>query len=433
MAQLFPFQGYRYNPDKVGQIGDVVSQPYDKISTEMWQDYLKRHPCNIVRVIKNQNYEQAASYLKGWIQDDVLSQDDSPAFYPYEQRFELEGRTVSRLGFIGLVSLDDSEFAVKGHERIMNDPLEDRLSLIRSTESNEGLIFMLYSDSELQVDQLLDEFRTKAEPVITVRDEYGVTNRVWKLSAPDVQNQIIDTLKHKTLYIADGHHRFQTSLLYSQECEKKGWKSGTVEGFDKRMIGLFNMEAPGLSILPTHRGILNLQDFNLNDFLSSMEPFFELERLAGLQELDFALRDEGTRIGLVTNQGEFWLLQPRGRAANDPAFMPGITGSARQLSVNVLHGGILQPLLGIGPKELASQDHVHYFRSQDRLIDSLRDGHHQLAFILNPTQLTQVREISERGEKMPPKSTDFYPKLLTGLVLMKMRIDKTRARQEQEL
>ena len=432
MARLFPFQGYRYNPDKIRQIGDVVSQPYDKISTEMWQDYLKRHPYNIVRVIKNRNYEQAASYLESWIQNDVLSQDDSPAFYPYEQQFEFEGKTLSRLGFIGLVTLDDSEFTVKGHERIMSDPLEDRLSLIRSTESNEGLIFMLYSDSTLQVDQLLDECRTNAEPMITVTDEYDVTNRLWKLSDPDLQTQITDTLKDKTLYIADGHHRFQTSLLYFQECRDKGWKSGAVESSDKRMIGLFNMEASGLNILPTHRGIRNLQDLNLNNFLSSLEPFFEVERLVGLQELDFALREEGTRIGLVTKQGEFWLLQPREPVTNDPAFMPGITGFSRQLSVNMLHEGILQPLLGIGPEELDSQEHVDYFRSRYRLIGSLRDGHHQLAFILNPTQLAQVQEVSELGEKMPPKSTDFYPKLLTGLVLMKMQIDKSCADQEQE-
>lgn len=426
MAELFPFQGYRYNPDKVRRIQDVVSQPYDKISTEMCQEYLKKDPHNIARVIKNRNYTQAASYLKDWIQNDVLTREDSPVFYPYEQRFELEGRTLCRLGFIGLISLDNSEYAVKGHEQIMDNPLKDRLDLIRSTESNEGLIFMLYSDSKLQVDRLLNDFRTNAEPVITVTDEYDVTNRLWKLSIPELQTQIIDTLRNKTFYIADGHHRFQTSLLYSQECRERGWKGAAVESFDKRMVGLFNMDAPGLSVLPTHRGIRNLHDFNLNNFLSRLKSSFRLERSGGLQELDLTLQDGGTRMGLVTAQGEFLILQLKESMASDPAFMPGISGSSRQLSVNLLHAGILQPLLGIGDVELATQDHLTYFRSRERLIQSLRDGHHQLGFILNPTQLGQVREISDLGQKMPPKSTDFYPKLLTGLVLMKMQIDKSR-------
>ena len=424
MARPIPFHGVRYDPKKVGRTQDVVSQPYDKISAEMCQDYLKRHPCNIVRVIKNKNYNNAGNYLNRWIQEGVLKKDTSPAFYPYEQQFKFEGETLSRLGFIGLISLRDGQFSVKGHERVMNNPLEDRLNLIRSTEANEGLIFMLYSDPTMRLDKLLSEFTKRTDPLVSLRDENGITNNVWKLTKQDLQKQITDGLRNKTLYIADGHHRFQTSLLYYQECRKKHWQSTELESFDKRMVGLFNTESPGIRILPTHRGIFNLKNFNLNDFLSRLNPFFKVQHLKELWELDLALKHQETSIGLVAGKKDIRLLRLKNRAYKSSDFMPGVAGPARRLSVNILHSGILEPVLGIGTKELASQQHIKYHRDRNELIQSVHENRYQLAFILNPTQLAQVREISEIGKKMPPKSTDFYPKLLTGLVMMKMQIKK---------
>ncbi|MFQ5928481.1 MAG: DUF1015 domain-containing protein [Acidobacteriota bacterium] len=424
MAQPFPFHGYRYNPEKIEQLADVLTQPYDQISAEMWRDYLRRHPYNIVRVIKNRNYEEAGQYLKQWIQTGVLKKDASTSFYPYEQTFEIEGQTLSRLGFIGLVSLEDAASAVKGHEKILHEPLQDRLNLIRSTESSEGLVFMLYSDSSMQVEQLLSEFKQNQEPIIQVVDDYQVSHRLWQLCERGHHEQIVEALKSTPLYIADGHHRFQTSLRYFQECTEKGWRTAAVESFDKRIIALFNMQSPGLKILATHRAIRNLTNFQLAEFLSRLEPYFEVESVVGPPELDLAMQESGVCIGLAAQDNHFYLLRLRERMGNDPSFMPQVSGPARQVDVNVLHEGILSPFLGIGARELASQEYVDYFRNRDEPIQHLRRGHYQLAFLLNPTTLEQVREISEAGEEMPQKSTDFYPKLLTGLVLMNMEIDK---------
>ena len=424
MANLFPFQGYRYSNEKIEKISDVVTQPYDKISTEMKQNYLDKNPFNIVRVIKNPDYAKASHYLNQWIQQEVLKKDTTASFYPYQQTFEFEGNSCSRLGVIGLLSLKDSNLAVKGHERVLAKPLEDRLNLIRSTQSNEGLIFMLHSDPSMRVDRLLSSFTNNSEPVTTVEDEYQVIHQLWNLSDQNIQKQIIEMLDGSAFYIADGHHRFRTSQIYLQECEKKGWKTGATESFDKRMIALFNMENPLLKILPTHRGVRNLKNFKLDNFLSHLETVFHIQSVSTVQELSSAMENPGTRIGLMAKNGKKWLLHMKDSAQKDTSFMPNIDGPARELDVNVVHEGILLPILGIGEKEIAEQDYVSYFRSPKNLVEQLRAGQYQLGFLLNPTTVKQVRQISEKGEKMPPKSTDFYPKLLTGLTLMKMEISQ---------
>ena len=425
MTKVFPFRGYRYNTNKIDEIGDVVTQPYDKISPKLYQEYLERHPQNMVHVIKNRDHQDAGRQLRQWMQNGVLERDEQPSFYPYEQRFEFEGQTLSRTGLIGLVSLKEGSGSVKGHERVLDEQLEDRLNLIRSTESNEGLIFMLYADPSRRVDQLLSEFKQNNTPVTEVVDDYQVSHRLWQLSKKGPQQQITETLDGLPFYIADGHHRFKSALLYFQECQEKGWKASAEESFDKRMIALFDMEGTGVRILPTHRGVRNLKDFDLSTFLSRLESLFEIQKVDGLSQLQAEMERPGTRIGLVAGKDlTGYGLCLKESARSDSTFMPAITGPARDLDVNVLHEGILSPFLGIGPRELAAETHVDYFRERDLLVGQVKEGHCQLAFLLNPTSLKQVYEISERGEKMPQKSTDFYPKLLTGLVLMKMEIKK---------
>ena len=277
MGLLFPFRGYRYDTQKIGQLSDVVTQAYDKISAEMLDGYLKRHPYNAARVIKNPNYSEAAGYLQQWIDQGVLRQDLSAAFYPYEQLFEFDGQPYSRLGLIALVSLQDAEVVVKGHERTLEAPLQDRLDLMRASESNQGLIFVVYPDPSRKVDELLTDFKNRQEPITEVVDEYQVTHRLWHLCDREPQELVLKTLRSVPFYIADGHHRFQTSLNYCRECFEKGWMPTAVESFDKSMIALFNLNSPGLRILPTHRGLRNLAEFYVSELLSNLEPFLRLK------------------------------------------------------------------------------------------------------------------------------------------------------------
>jgi len=425
MAEVLPFRGYRYSREEIADLGDVVTQPYDKISEQMQQEYLKRHRYNIVRVIKNNDYANAGETLNQWIQSGILKQDDSPSFYPYEQTFHFEGQSFSRLGFMGLVSLEADPDSVKGHERVLDRPLEDRLNLIRSTEANEGPVFMLYSDPSMQVDQLIRRFTQDHAPIIEVTDGDGNRHRMWQACEKDLHQQIGDILSGSQFYIADGHHRYKTSQLYYQECQARGWKVVGGESFDKRMVTLFNLDSPELKILPTHRGIHNLKEFDLEQFLSRLEPDFQVEKVATLGELEAAMEGPGVRIGLaVQDNPTYYLLQLRKSTGDEPTFMAGITGALRQLDVNVLHEGILNACLGVDARQSSGQAQVAYFRHRGELLAQLEQGDLQAAFILNPTRLDEVRELSEQGEKMPQKSTDFYPKLLTGLVMMKMEIGK---------
>lgn len=422
MDKFFPFRGYRYDPTKAGEPETLVTQPYDKISSEMLESYLQRSPYNVAHVIKNPDYGQAGRRFAGWIQSGVLKQDPDASLYPYQQEFELEGRRRRRLGVIGLVSLEGAQQGVKGHESVLRAPLEDRLQLIRRTESNDGLIFSLYSDPSEQLDRILQNFCSRQDPVTDVVDDYGTRHTLWRLSDPERVQNICRAFRDWTLYIADGHHRFETALQFARECREKRWQPAAVESYDKRMMALFNLESKGISILPTHRAVRDLPEFQSEAFIQDLKGSFEVTPLQDVDRLSEALKRSGRALGLVVSEPfSVFLLRPRSRL---PQPFESLGSSARSLDVNLLHRGILEPSLGIGDAEIRSQKHVDYFRDRQEMIEGIRQGRHQLGFVLNPTRLEQVREISERGEKMPQKSTDFYPKLLTGLVFMKMEIAK---------
>ena len=432
MGRVFPFRGYRYDSGRISRLEDVVTQPYDKITPSMLEEYLRRHPHNIARVIKNANYEEAGEHLLNWIGDGVMKQDGESCFYPYEQVFDLDGSRVSRLGFICLTSLGDSNFTVRGHERVLQAPLQDRLDLIRHTRSNEGLIFMLHSQPSMQVDEILSQATEGEEPEIQVVDEYGVMHRLWCLVDRSIQDRIGDGLAESRFYIADGHHRFQTSVLFQQECLEQGLRKTAPESFDKRMIALFNMESPSLRILATHRGLRNLPDLDAQKLLGDLSQNFHVQPMEDVDGLDAEMAKGGHCLALVSGAaGRIHLLRLRKDMKESRSFMPDLKGPARRLDVNILHEGIFNAYLGIGPQEVASQKYVDYFRERQELIGGVRQGKYQLGFLLNPTRLDQVRELSERGEQMPQKSTDFYPKLLTGLVLMKMEFEPSSKIQSE--
>lgn len=424
MGRIFPFRGYRYDSSRIERLDDVVTQPYDKITPSMLEAYLRRHPWNIARIIKNSDYEEAGRNLQSWIDEGVMKQDAQPCLYPYEQVFEIDGSRHARLGFICLTSLGDSNVTVRGHERVLKAPLQDRLELIRQTCSNEGLIFMLHSQPTMRVDEILSGATEGRTPAIQVEDGYGVAHRLWCLDDPVAQDQIRESLEASRFYIADGHHRFQTSVLFQQECRYRGLRETAPESFDKRMIALFNMESPSLRILATHRGLRNLSDFDAQKLIADLSTSFHIQQLEDQALLEAEMAQGSQCLALVTGTaGDIHLLRLKEESVVSRSFMPDLSGPARGMDVNLLHEGILKAHLGIGAEEVASQKYVDYFRDGEELTKGVREGSYQAGFLLNPTRLDQVREVSERGEKMPQKSTDFYPKLLTGLVLMRMEFE----------
>ena len=422
MPGLYAFRGHRFDPQIVGGLDDVVTQPYDKISHSLRLEYLDRSPFNVAHLIVSSDYEAAGKALESWISEGALGRDEEPSLYAYQQSYTWENQEYERTGVIGLVSIREAAASIKGHEKTMSGPLQDRLQLLRETEVNDGLIFSLYEEPARHTDLLLGEVVAGGPPRIDVGDDSGFRHRLWRIKEQKIQEELNEVLKPLTFYIADGHHRFQTAVHFMQECEEKGWKPGGVESFDKRMMALFNMESPGLRILATHRAVRGLVDFSLEEFLTALAPEFRVRSQTSLAELRGVLNRSPKTIGMISGRPlRAYSLRPRERL---PSGLPGLSGTSADLDVNLLHRGILEPLLGIGKVELAAQSHVDYFRDADSLAERVEEGVYSLGFLLRPTTMKQVRRCSDEGIMMPQKSTDFFPKVLTGLVFSKMVISK---------
>jgi uncharacterized protein (DUF1015 family) len=404
LARIFPFQPYRYSA-KAGPIENLVTQPYDKISPQMQARYLSLSPYNLVRIIlgerkpadaENDNpYTRAARLLEDWIGSRVLEQESEPSLYAYFQRFKApdSGVILERKGFIGLGAVEDyATGVVHRHEQTLSGPKKDRMELLRHTRAHFGQIFMLYPDPELEIDTILDEAARRA-PVTTLEDEYGVTNRVWKIFEATVIARIQSLMAAKKLLIADGHHRYETALAFRKE--NPGLKDA-----EKVMMTFVNMHSPGLEILATHRVLQGIPA----EFIAKI-PARRLESIDELKRLFQTPVPQKIRIGLASGSGV--AIYERDRR-------PG------ELDVKVLHEELLGAALGIGEEAVRDEKHIEYVRGLDAAYAKVRDGGAQIAFLLEPTTMQQVADIAFSGGVMPQKSTDFYPKLLSGLTIYRL-------------
>jgi uncharacterized protein (DUF1015 family) len=434
MALLHPFQGYRFNREKVGDISLIVTQPYDKIPAEMQKDYYSRSPYNVVRVTlnlekrddPNTDYPAAGYTFQRWINESILIQDTQPAFYAYYQEYEIEGEKKLQKGFIALLDLKHAASGILPHERTLAEPKMDRLRLMRRLEANDDSIYMLYTEDKLAINHLLDEKTSQRAPDTEVKDDYGAIHRLWAITEPKVLKKIQDDMTAEELFIADGHHRFETSLNFMKECQSRSWKAAGTESFDHRIVTCFNSADKGLTILPTHRLIRAVSNFDAPAFLQSVLRHFDVEPAASCEELwEKMKRNQDCHVfGFYAGRATgCCMLRMKEEAETDP-MMLARPEAYRQLDVSILHTLVLESLFGINEAKLVAQQHVDYARDRDICIRQVNKGKYQAAFFLNPTTVEQMQRIALLGEKMPQKSTDFYPKLLTGLLFMKMNIMK---------
>jgi len=438
MALIHPFRGFRYNAEIVGDLNTVVSQPYDKIPVELQKDYYERSPYNVVRVTrsieKNEDpetdYPQAGLTLQGWFDEGILVQEASPAIYAYARDYEVEGEKKSQTGFIALLDMKHSSGGILPHERTLAEPKMDRLRLMRQTECNEDLIYTLYTDEKSVVDRVIAEKTASRRPDIEVTDDYGAVHRIWVIADAKAVRKIQDAMVPEELFIADGHHRVETSVNFMKECQSKGWKAAAPESFDRRLVACFNSADHGTTILPTHRLVRDLPRFKSPSLLRKIGQFFEAVRVGSAGELWERMKEEAENhvFGFYpadTKHPCMLRLKEEGRV--DPLMLSH--GEAyRHLDVSILHTLVLDHLLGIDEKSLVTQSHVDYARDRESCVRWVDEGKYQAAFFLNPTTVEQVQRVALLGERMPQKSTDFYPKLLTGLVFMKMKISKPESR-----
>jgi len=439
MAKIASFRGYRFNPNEVGDLNKVMTQPYDKIDDKLQAEYMARSEYNLIRIIKNpptavdtpndNQYTRAARVWEQWIEERVLIREPGPAIYPYHQQYEVEGKTYIRKGLIALVSLDDEKGKVRAHEQTLSGPKADRLRLMRATEANDENIFMLYDDPDQKINAILNNELQMARPIVEVTDDFGAIHRLYRITSPGVIHDLNDLFEEKELFIADGHHRFETAMNYMNECKSRNWKPVGAESFSHRMMTMIAMQDPGLTVLPTHRVLHSLVGFDPAKFLAKVSELFHVTEFADRASLYKALDDAAEAGKSAFGFGAEGLSGVRMIAIKDPATMdtlvPDHSLGWRRLDVTILHVALLEKVLGIDAAKLAAETNIHYVRGRDEALDHIGKGGVQAAFLVNPTRVDQVKQVASFGERMPQKSTDFYPKLLSGLILMKMQIDKS--------
>jgi len=431
MAHIEPFRALRYDPSRVS-IPQVVTQPYDKITPEMQDGYYAASPHNLVRVILGKQhasdhegenrYSRAARFFRDWRREGIFLQDAEPALYLYLQRFTVPGGTseLERRGIIALGRIEDySAGVVFRHEQTLAKPKADRLDLLRATRAHFGQLFMLYSDPAGEIDGLLEAGGT---PELETQDEYGVLHRVWKIADPRLVGLVRDTMRDRKLVIADGHHRYETALNYRNEQRAAGLvgQPGIPAPHELVMMTLINMDSPGLVILPTHRVVHGLESFSAAAFRERACAYFSVEEVDASVDTARAaviLREAG-RIGTallaVAADRVFLLDRPKPVSSN---VFAGLSLRQQSLDVVQLHKCLLEGVLGISEEAIRDQKNVRYVRDIGESIAQVRSGAANVAFLMNPVRMAQVRDIAFAGEVLPQKSTDFYPKLLTGLTI----------------
>lgn len=437
MMEIKPFRAFRYDQSVVGNVGDCIAPPYDIISPADQQRLYQKSKHNIVRIIKgkttasdndsNNQYTRAARYLNSWIEEGVLKQDPTETIYGYVQDFELAGNQFQRLSFIVLAKLEEFGKTVRPHEQILNEPIIDRLNLKRATAARFGLPLCLYEDGQKIADKIIRKSISQ-KPLIDFVDEQNVRHRLFAITAKDDTDAIVKMMSDKSCVIADGHHRYTTGLTYSRENPNPAAKY--------QMIAFTNIRDDGLVVLATHRLINNLKKFRFEKLIAELrENFGVIEYRFDSSQAKTDSRDKmltqmkaehdsnKNAFGIYSGNNTFYIAVLKNKQAMD-SVAPSMSDPWKSLDVSVLHKLVLEELLDIGEKQLAGGSNVEYVKGTPKAIDEsiakVDAGGKQVAFFMNPPTPQQIQMVAEKGERMPQKSTYFYPKIYTGLTINKL-------------
>lgn len=421
MPDIKPFRGILYNPSKVS-LADVVAPPYDVISPELQATLYDANPYNIVRLIlgrEEDRYSSAAHHFQQWQQEQILVRDERPALYVLHQMFEdLSGRWVTRRGFIALCRLEEfDKRVVLPHEKTLAKPREDRLNLLRATKANFDQVFSLYSDPHSEIDQYLNGV-AKNSPIMDVAFE-DVENKVWRLQDEQAINAIQIFLAEKQVLIADGHHRYETALAYREECRSKNPGHRGNELYNYVMMFFTNIDDESLVIYPTHRLVHSLARFDRSTFLTKLGEHFIIREFREYEDVAEGMKSSSVPAFGIVLQGDPFLylatLKPAYTGSNLVA--EDLPSAVKELDISLLHSHILKRLLGISVEAQELKKNIDYVKEARQAVARVREGTAQIAFFLNPTPIDRVRAVARAGYTMPQKSTYFYPKLLSGLIL----------------
>ena len=443
MADIQSFRAYRYDMSHVGNLSDVVAPPYDVINTQMQSELYEKHPANIVRVILNRtepgddegaHYTRADNFIRTWLREGVLAQDPKPAIYVYHQEFELDGSPVTRRGFICRVRLEAfGEGRIYPHEQTHSKAKQDRLNLTRATRCNTSQIFSIYADKGNEIQNLLEASIADRTPNQATDDAGGV-HRLWAVTDPAAIAKATTLMGPNALYIADGHHRYETALNYQTE---QSAETALPADHPANYVSMccVSMDDPGMIVLPTHRLWRGVPEITSDQLMEKLSSVFEFEVVGkggdNAQAIwqKIMVDDRQEQMAFYCGSDDTWVMA---RMTADGAQIMAErlsekTDAWRELGVSILHELVIPDLLG-----LSGLPTPKYVRSIEEVVTGINEGdtvgrdatgqlgtagRFELVTIVMPATIDHVREISEAGERMPAKSTYFYPKLLSGLIV----------------
>ncbi len=438
MAVIKPFQGIRYNPERVQDLSKVISQPYDRVRYGLQDKYYDQSEYTIVKIIKGKQFEdddeqsnvytRARDYLDTWLDTGVMQVEDAPALYVLHQTFTLpDGEQYTRKAFTAAFEITTfDEGVVLPHERTLSGPKVDRLNLTRATETYFGHIFMLYPDQENRVNAILDQAVEDMEPLV-VRElfESDVVQRFWIVTDPEVIAQVQAEMAPKTsLIIADGHHRYETAINYRDEMRTQYPDAPANAGFNYRMVTLVSMSDPGLVILPTHRLMHSYDAKTSKQVIEDAKAYFDVQPVADRAALDAALAEatpQAPRIGFYDGDYTVFTLK-------SPKIMEEIAPDRdpawRLLDVSILHEVLIERVMGLSQESVERKENIDYLRDVEMGYERVDNGEANFLFVMNPTRMAEVRACTAADVKMPQKSTDFYPKVISGMVALHVSPDE---------
>lgn len=427
MAEIKVFRGLRYT-EKAGKIEELCCPPYDIINEEERQAFLDKNTNNIIRLElpktpgkddggENDAYDSAGRLLTEWLNRSIVKNDDKPAVYVYEMEFTVSETKHKVKGFISLVKLEEfSKGVILPHEETLSKAKTDRFNLMTATDCNFSQIYSLYMDEDNGVYSIIDKAsNAKADAEFTDRD--GVCHRLWCIYDEEICGVLSKKMADKKIYIADGHHRYETALNYRNSRRESGKEAGSSDYVPMMLV---NMENDGLIVFPTHRIVRDFDNYNYNDVIDKCREYFEVTPYLNREKSEIGLKnayDSGKKsFVLFTGDNNYTLLvlKDNGIMAE---LMPNASEYLRSLDVSVLHTLVLERIFGIDKKNMANQKNLTYTRIADEAVSEVDGQQADCAFLLNPTRVGEIRDVALAGEKMPQKSTYFYPKLTTGLVM----------------
>jgi len=424
MAKVRPFQALIYNPEKAGDLAVLVCPPYDVISDAQQECYHKSSPYNFLHILLAKDikgvdkYRRSAKNFEDWQKSKILIQDEKPAVYFYLQKYELRRESKLRLGFIALLHLDEKKSGIFKHERTRLEPKEDRLKLLKAVRANLSPIFTIFSDKRRLIKNIYEKYTQEKKPFIEVKDKDKVLHQLWRVDSPEIIKKIQEDMQKTDIFIADGHHRYEVACIYRDELKRKLLRLPENAGANYILAYFTDALSSGITILPVHR-IVKL-DFGqaAGDLMAKFQEYFTVEPVKDKQRL-FFLMEKAARAEHVFGaylEKKYWLLRLKNIKILDK-MIKDKSDASKSLDITVLNVIILKGILGY---DIEDEGNIGFSHDAEELINKADNAEGQaIVFILNPVKMQQLISVSSSGEKMPSKSTYFYPKVLSGLVVNK--------------